>query len=133
MSERSPDGKWLPGVAVSPETRFKKGRSGNPGGFLKRVRELRALALEESEASFRTIIAIRDDTAEKAQVRLEAAKTLLAYGMGAPPKVVEEQVADALDGMARLSVEELQALARQSLAEEATDDASDDDSDETEH
>jgi hypothetical protein len=92
------------------------------------------LALEESEASFRTIIGIRDDADEKGQVRLEAAKTLIAYGMGAPKKVIEEQAAEMIDGMAQLSLEDLQALARQSLAEEAmADDDADDDSDETEH
>ena len=109
MSEivRDANGHWLPG------------KSANPGGKLRRVRELREYALSEAESSFAIIKKIRDTESEEARVRLEAAKILLAYGMGAPPKVIEvDPTMTGTDAMAELTLEELRALARRELAME---------------
>lgn len=113
-----------------------KGYSINPGGKLKRVNECRELALAETPASFRLLIAQRDDVAEDPRVRQAAAKLLIAYGIGDPPKTVEITNDKGPDAMDALTVDELRSLARQSLVDDTPgpdDDAGDDDSDEAEH
>ncbi|MBK7865229.1 MAG: hypothetical protein IPJ65_42850 [Archangiaceae bacterium] len=102
------------------------------------MRELQALALDETRESFEVIIKIRNDTGEDSKVRLAAAKLLIAYGIGEPPKEVRIENDRGGDAMDELTVEELRALARQSLTDEtpeADDDADDDDgeADEAEH
>lgn len=125
MSARDAKGRILPGHTL------------NPGGKPKRVLELQQLALSESAASFKVIIALRDNANEESRVRLAAAKLLIAYGIGEPPKVVEIDAPPTSvpgDPMDALTIEELRALARQSLVDDATaSDDVDDDSDEAPH
>lgn len=115
---------------------IKPGATGNPGGKLKRVRECQALALDETPASFRLLIAQRDDPKEDSRVRQAAAKLLIAYGIGEPPKTVEVTADRGGSALDDLTTDELRALARQSLADDAPEtdaDDGDDDSDGVEH
>lgn len=117
MSERDAKGLWLPGAVVSPETQFKKGTSGNPGGFHKTKRELRVAAregLDVAIARARQILA--DDNAEW-RAWIEAGKFLAPYGYGVPAKTEKDE--DAIVSPTHgLTVEELRALARRELAME---------------
>ncbi len=120
----------------APDGKFLKGRSYNPGGKLKRVAECQALALDETPASFRLLIKQRDNENEDSRVRQAAAKLLIAYGIGEPPKEVRVETNGTPDGLDALTVEELRALARQSLADdvpESDDDDGDDSDDEAPH
>ena len=113
-----------------PDGRILKGSTLNPGGKLRRVKECQALALEETPASFRLLVAQRDDANEDSRVRQAAAKLLIAYGIGEPPKTVTVDDARSADPLSDLTPEELRELARQSLSDEAAEadeDAGDDD------
>lgn len=124
--KRDPIGRWLPG-ADSP-THFKKGKSGNPGGKLKRVQECLDIALFETPASFKLLVAQRDNPDEDSRVRQGAAKILIAYGIGEPPKVIAiDAENDAREAVEQLSVEDRRNLARLTLAEEQPEDDGDDD------
>lgn len=79
-----------PARGRGPGRPFQKGRSPNPGGRPKAVRELLDLARKEVPASFELAVRLRDDENGEPRVRLEAAKFITAYGLGAPPKVALE-------------------------------------------
>jgi len=135
-AQRGPDGKWLPGSSASPATQWKPGKSANPGGRYKLKKELIALARESVPDAFAVARQILLNEEAPNRDRLDAGKFLTAYGLGAPPKAIDEETAQRVDEMGALSVEELRALARQSLADDASkaeSDADDDDSDGTEH
>ena len=111
---------------------FKKGAgSPNPGGKRKLIKRVLELFQNETEASLKLACEIRDATEVDAKTRLDAAKFICLYGLGKPPKVLEDDEAEESDGgVTQLTKSELEALARQSMAEEvAPSDA--DDSDET--
>src|SRR5690348_7816332 len=61
-------------------TRFKPGRSGNPGGRPKRSRDIAELARRHTSEA---ISALVEALSEKGE-RVAAAKVLLAYGYGNP-------------------------------------------------
>jgi hypothetical protein len=69
-----------------PGRPFTPGTSGNPGGRPRAVREL----LEQARASVPAALELAErlvaDEQEDSRVRLEAAKLLMAYGLGSPPK-----------------------------------------------
>lgn len=131
MSTRGPNGHFVPGNEIGAETRIPKGKTLNPGGRLRRVREIRELALNETEASFRVLFEIRDNTSEDSRARIAACKEIIRYGIGDPKAVEPEKPSDA--DMGGLTIDELRNLARQSLADEseANEDDDADDSDET--
>lgn len=98
---------------------FPPGQSGNPGGRPKAVRELLELARSQVPGSLELAVKLRDDEKQDARVRLDAAKFLVSYGLGAPPKAAADPDGDdgdasALDG---LTPEEIQKLARLHLTE----------------
>lgn len=123
-------------IKQTEKFRFKKGVSGNPGGRRKQEWKLLELARESVPDAFRVAHKFLMDEGVEPRVRLDAAKFLVAYGVGAPPKITAETEPDVSDeAMSKMSVEELRALARQSLADEPSVNEPDDsdDSDETEH
>lgn len=137
-TDRGPDGKLLPGHAgPGMATRWKKGESANRGGLRKAKREYVMMARESVPDAFRIAreIMLKEDNPNKD--RLDAAKFLTAYGLGAPPKTVDEKEDDdRADEMGELTLSELRALARQSLEDDASKaelDADDDEADEKEH
>lgn len=115
-------------------TSWKPGKSGNPGGMPKQVKHLLERARQSVPAALDFADELLKDVTADPRVRLEAAKFLCSYGLGAPPKVLPEDDDKRVSATDELTVEELRALARQSLADDASEseDASDD-ADETEH
>lgn len=82
-SKRAPENK---GAESKGPHRFKPGQSGNPGGRPKQVRELIELARSTVPKAFMLAQALLADPDEDSRVRLEAAKFLTSYGIGAPPR-----------------------------------------------
>ena len=68
----------------SPATRFTA--SGNPKGRPRAVRELLDRARKSVPAALELAEQLMGDAEVEARVRLEAAKFLTSYGLGAPPK-----------------------------------------------
>lgn len=69
---------------------FAKGQSGNPGGRPKAVRELQERARLSVPAAFAFAEDLLADAEADARVRLDAAKFLTMYGLGAAPKIVSD-------------------------------------------
>jgi hypothetical protein len=103
----------------------KGGKSPNPGGRPKQVVELLMLARENCPKALAFAIGLLDEAelakspktkVAQRKIKLEAAKLIISYGMGAPPKVSEEDMErvrkSALDSV---SVETLEALAQQPI------------------
>ena len=65
---------------------FGKGNRLNPGGRHKAQRELCLLAREHVPAAFELAVALMSNEDEDSRVRLDAAKLICSYGLGAPPK-----------------------------------------------
>lgn len=103
-----------------PNGTFATGTTGNPGGRPKAVRELVELARSHVPASLELAVELRDDETEDSRVRLDAAKFLVAYGLGSPTKFdpTAPDFTDPPDPNEQLTVEELRALARRSLRDE---------------
>ena len=111
-----------PETAASAVERAEKGRiergTLNPGGRPKAVRELLDLAREsvpDALAFAKKLLA--NETADD-RVRLDAAKFLTAYGLGAAPKLSasdgSDDAASAENPARPLSTEDLIAIARAS-------------------
>jgi hypothetical protein len=88
---------------------WRPGVSGNPGGRPKEVRELIELARSAVPRAFALAQNLLGDSDEESRVRLEAAKFLTSYGLGAPPRQV--QVTDA-DGAPLFGMTDEQLEAR---------------------
>lgn len=120
------------GYTNSAATMFKKGISGNPGGRPKQVLSLlkfcrkrtpKALALCEKliDDEVTSFDEARDMIAYK-KLRLEAAKFLATYGMGAPPKYdTRDDGVRSANPAAPLTTERLEAIARARLSSERPD------------
>jgi len=78
MSERNANGHW------------QKGHSGNPGGRPRVVDEVRELAMQETPASIRALVAIRDDKRAPAQARVAAANSIMDRALGKPVQATME-------------------------------------------
>lgn len=98
---------------------WKPGQSGNPGGRPKAVRVLILLARESMPDAIRYADSLFRDENASHKERMDAVRFLAAYGMGAPPKVIDESDEAAADPVDSLTIEELQALARRQLSSEA--------------
>jgi hypothetical protein len=98
---------------------FAPGNTVNPGGRPKAVRELLDLARSHVPGSLDLAVKLRDDETEDSRVRLEAAKFLTAYGLGAPPKtaVDPDDGADDAASLDGLSPDEIRQLARKALTD----------------
>lgn len=110
----------VPGGNTARGRPFPPGVSGNPSGRPKAVRELLELARAEVPASFDLAKKLRDDETQDGRVRLEAAKFLTAYGLGAPPKAAhDDRDGDGEeDPLSKLSDAEIADLASRRLSTE---------------
>ena len=87
---------------------FQKGRSGNPGGRPKAVKDVEAAAREHTPLAMQTLADICADAAAPAAARVSAASTLLDRGLG---KSVARHVHASVTDPAQLSDAELAAIA----------------------
>lgn len=93
---------------------FPPGVSGNPGGRPRAVRELLDLARESVPEALAFAKRLLADEKADARVRLDAAKFLTAYGLGAAPKLPADgdEEAPSRNPAAPLSTDDLVAIVR---------------------
>jgi len=68
---------------------FEKGKSGNPGGQPKWVRELRDLLQEDAHAARKLLRDVIDGDEQEMQHRIQAAATVLRYTVPTPKVSVD--------------------------------------------
>jgi hypothetical protein len=108
-----------------PKTgRFQPGKSGNPGGRPKVIREVIDLAREHTTLAIETLAKICK-SADKDSARVAAANALLDRAWGRAPQTIELQGKDGAalllnpNAVAQLTDEELMAKAGEILAQRA--------------
>jgi hypothetical protein len=109
LSSMSGTGENAPAIRCfgNPATRFKPGQSGNPKGRPKKVRELAAIADENSEKAMRKLAKLIDSDDDR--VALAAAQALLDRSLGKPTQTnVNVNKSDVAD----LDLAELYAIAK---------------------
>lgn len=70
---------------------FEPGKSGNPGGQRRTVKETRRLAADESPASIRRLAEIRDTCSDPHAV-VAACKIIIEQGCGKPPVAIHKTI-----------------------------------------
>ena len=95
-----------------------KGRSGNPGGRPKALREMTELAREKGPEAIEFLTRVVRDESELTRHRIRAAELLLDRGYGKPSQTVHTNVARSF---AELSDEELIAIAMGASVEDEDD------------
>lgn len=90
---------------------FPKGRSGNPGGRPTMPSELRLKCRELTTKALETLEAAMTEGDSTAS-RVRAAELVLAYGWGKPAERVSLEAAEPERPLARLTTEEVAALAQ---------------------
>lgn len=81
---------------------FVKGRSGNPGGRPKKVREVEEIALQASPECMRILIAIAQNEDEDARARTAAIKEIFDRGLGKAIQRTEITGAEGLPLLTKL-------------------------------
>jgi len=84
---------FAPGV--KPVAGFKPGKSGNPGGRPKAVKEVEALAREHTITAINTLVRLAT-SAKSEPAQASAAQALLDRGWGRPKQAVEHSGSIAL-------------------------------------
>jgi hypothetical protein len=122
-------------IEQTKATRYPKGVSGNPAHMRKARRELVNLARASVPRALERARQILDDDNAEWRSWMEAAKYITAtaaIGNQPGPKDREADERPDMDPLSALTIDEMRALARQSLAELPAGDADDDaDDDET--
>lgn len=88
--------------------RVLPGQTLNPGGRPRAVRELLSLARSAVPRALELAVSFVEDERLDARVRLEAAKLLVSYGLGSPPRAEPED--DFSAQLRAMSTEELERL-----------------------
>ena len=71
---------------------FKKGKSGNPGGRSRALRDVQELARDKSTDAINTLTAIMGDIAAPPAARVAAANSILDRAYGKPAQTVNANV-----------------------------------------
>ena len=96
--------------------RLLPGQSLNLGGRARRVKELTEMARREVPSAIEFAARLIADETADARVRLEAAKFVAAYGLGAPRRLEDDDPEEALVARIHaLSDHELEARVRSAL------------------
>lgn len=95
-----------------PGNLWPKGKSANPGGKPKYVKEVRKIAGEQSAETIRRLIEIRDDAEYDVRGRIEACKIILAYGIGKPVQPIEKTVTHVRRSPREYTMDELLRIAK---------------------
>jgi hypothetical protein len=72
-----------------PGRRFEKGKSGNPGGRPKAVRDVAAAAREHTQEGLETLVTAMRDGGAPWNARIRAVELILERGWGKPMQAVE--------------------------------------------
>jgi hypothetical protein len=83
-----------------PGRPFQKGQTGNPGGRSKELADIRALIRDSLPKAVAYLLALVDDDNARPEIRLEAVKTLLAYGVAKPAPSPSNESSQALQAIA---------------------------------
>lgn len=103
--------------------RVLPGRTLNPGGRPRQVRELLALARQSVPRALALAAEFVENTQLDARVRLDAAKVLLGYGLGSAPKLETPADDEELAALRAMSDEELERVVRQRFIKQPHPDA----------
>ena len=96
----------------SLDGRFKRGRSGNPGGRPKTLARVQDLARQYSETSIKVLGEIMEDEDERGATRIAAIQVLLDRGWGKPLQRIDTgktDIEDMTDAELEAHIAELEA------------------------
>ena len=91
------------------DTQWKKGQSGNPSGCPKAIVSIVELA-EQTEASIKTLVLLRDNAQAPAAACVGAANALLDHGWGQPAQTVVATVIDKRSALEWTTSELIESL-----------------------
>lgn len=103
--------------------RWVKGQTGNPGGRSGVANDLRRLFRGDVHEAREIVLRFMRDERAEVKTRVECAKLVLSYGLGAPQRFDPLEDTPGGEAVKELTVEELREIARLRLSTERPDDA----------